>query len=143
MNCSRRELSLLIPALLSAAPATGASVLPSKCYAFSSLPVKRNAKTGMESRNVFRGRTQTGCPVAMHISTLPPGQMPHPPHHHLHEEMMLVKEGTLEATIAGKSTKVGPGSVIYINSNDEHGLKNVGDVPAQYFVIEIGADNNG
>lgn len=55
--------------------------------------------------------------------------------------MMLIKEGTLEATISGKSERVGPGSVIYIHSNDEHGLKNVGDVPAQYFVLEFGSDS--
>jgi len=139
VTCTRRELGLLFPTLVAAA-AAGLPVLPSKCYSFDSLPVHKNAKTGMEGREVFRGTTQTGCPLAMHISTLPPGQMPHAPHHHRHEEMMLIKEGTLEATISGKSSRLGPGSVIYINSNEEHGLKNVGDVPAQYFVIEIGTD---
>lgn len=140
MHCSRRDLSLLLPGLFSATSGAENSVLPSKCYPFDSLLVEKNQKTGMEIRNVFRGETHAGCPVALHISTLPPGQMPHPAHHHLHEEMMLIKEGTLEATISGKSTRVGPGSVIYIRSNDEHGLKNVGDVPAQYFVLEIGSD---
>ena len=140
MTCSRRDLRLLFPALLAAAANADTPALPSKCYNFDDLPVKTNAKTGMAIRDVFRGRTQTGCPLAMHISTLPPGQMPHPAHHHVHEEMMLIKEGTLQATISGKSSRVGPGSVIYINSNEEHGLKNVGNVPAQYFVIEIGSD---
>lgn len=140
MQCSRRDLGFLLPVLFSAAAEAGNSMLPSKCYSFDSLPVEKNQKTGMEIRNVFRGETHAGCPVAMHISTLPPGQMPHPAHHHVHEEMMLIKEGTLEATISGQSTRVGPGSVIYIHSNDEHGLKNVGDVPAQYFVLEIGSD---
>lgn len=142
MTCTRRELRLLFPALLAATAEADLPILPSKCYSFDSLPVHKNAKTGMEGREVFRGTTQTGCPLAMHISTLPPGQMPHAPHHHRHEEMMLIKEGTLEATISGKSSRVGPGSVIYINSNEEHGLKNVGDVPAQYFVIEIGTDKS-
>lgn len=140
MNCSRRDLSLLLPALLSAAANADTSVLPSKCYKFGDLPAKTNPKTGMTVREVFRGKTQTGCPLAMHISTLPPGQMPHPAHHHVHEEMMLIREGTLQATIAGKTTVAETGSVIYINSNDEHGLKNVGTGQAQYFVIEIGSD---
>jgi len=133
-------LSLLLPALLTAAAKADTSVLPSKCYKFEDLPAKTNPKTGMTAREVFRGKTQTGCPLALHISTLPPGQMPHPAHHHVHEEMMLIREGTLQATIAGKTTVAGTGSVIYINSNDEHGLKNVGTGPAQYFVIEIGSD---
>jgi mannose-6-phosphate isomerase-like protein (cupin superfamily) len=140
VSFSRRELALLFPAVLSAAGAADESVLPSKCYLFENLPVEKNPKTGMETREVFRGKTETGCPLAMHISVLPPGQMPHAAHHHRHEEMMLVKNGTLEATVAGKTTRVGPGSVIYINSNDEHGLKSVGTVPAQYFVLEIGTD---
>lgn len=142
MNCSRRDLSLFLPALLAAAAKADTSVLPSKCYKFDDLPAKTNPKTGMTVREVFRGKTQTGCPLAMHISTLPPGQMPHPAHHHVHEEMMLIREGTLQATIAGKTTVAETGSVIYINSNDEHGLKNVGTGPAQYFVIEIGLDKS-
>lgn len=141
MHCSRRDLSFLLPVLFSAVSEADTSVLPSKCYSFEALPVEKNKKTGMEIRNVFRGETHAGWPIALHISTLPPGQMPHPAHHHLHEEMMLIKEGTLEATISGKSSRVGPGSVIYIRSNDEHGLKNVGDVPAQYFVLEVGSDD--
>jgi mannose-6-phosphate isomerase-like protein (cupin superfamily) len=118
-----------------------ASVLPSKAYAFESLPVKTNPANQMEIRDVFRGKTQTGCPLALHISTLPAGEMPHPPHHHVHEELMLIKQGRLQFTISGQTSTVGPGSVVYINSNEEHGLKNVGDTPAQYFVVEIGSDS--
>ncbi len=135
---TRRDLGLLVP-LLAALPTAGQNaVLPSKCYQFNELTSKTNASNHMEIRDVFRGTTKTGCPLALHISTLPPGAMPHPPHHHVHEEMMLIKEGTLQATIEGHSTSLGPGSVIYINSSEEHGLKNVGDVPATYFVVEIG-----
>ena len=52
--------------------------------------------------------------------------------------MMFIQEGTLEATINGKSTTLGPGGVIYVKSMDEHGLKNTGDVPARYFVLAVG-----
>lgn len=137
---TRRELSLLLPALLAFRGEADESVLASKAYSFDSLPVKTNPSNKMETRDVFRGKTQTGCPLALHISTLPPGQMPHAPHHHVHEEMMLIKQGNLQFTIAGQTSTVGPGSVVYINSNEQHGLKNVGDEPAQYFVVEIGSD---
>lgn len=142
MDHSRRDLTLLLPALLAAARAGAeASILPSKCYAFDELPAKTNPANHMETRDVFRGKTQTGCPLALHISTLPPGQMPHPPHHHVHEEMMLIKEGLLQFTIAGKTCTVKTGAVVYINSNEEHGMKNIGDTPARYFVVEIGAES--
>jgi|SRR5579875_605377 len=140
MDHTRRELTLLLPALLAVRAGADTSVLASKSYAFDALPVKANPANHMEVRDVFKGRTQTGCPLALHISTLPPGQMPHPPHHHLHEEMMLIMQGHLQFTIAGQTSTVGSGSVVYINSNEEHGMKNIGEVPAQYFVVEIGAD---
>jgi quercetin dioxygenase-like cupin family protein len=140
MNHTRRDLAFLLPALFTAPAVAESSTLPSKAYAFDSLPLTTNPTNHMEIRDVFRGRTQTGCPLALHISTLPPGQMPHPPDHHVHEEMMLIRQGVLQFEISGQTSTVTAGSVVYINSNEQHGLKNVGDVSAQYFVVEIGAD---
>ncbi|HEY7212232.1 MAG TPA: cupin domain-containing protein [Bryobacteraceae bacterium] len=139
MEPSRREVALLLSFLTASAAETAEnSFLPSRCYDFNSLPVKKNSKTGAESRQVFHGTTHDGFPIDLHITTMPPGQMPHPAHHHEHEEMMLVQQGSLEATISGKTTVVGPGSVVYIHSNEEHGLKCTGDIPAQYFVLALG-----
>jgi uncharacterized cupin superfamily protein len=49
--------------------------------------------------------------IELHETGLPPGGAPHPPHHHVHEEMVLIREGTMAVTIAGSSAKLGPGSV--------------------------------
>ena len=143
MNLTRRQLHALWPLVIAewgASAAEGASdaVLPSRCYEFENLPVKVNPKTHAESRQVFNGVTHEGYPVDLHITTMPPGQMPHAPHRHAHEEMMMIQQGKLEVTIAGKTSTVGPGSVIYVASNEEHGLKSVGDGAAQYFVLAIG-----
>jgi quercetin dioxygenase-like cupin family protein len=140
MNLSRRELSLLLPALLATqtdAQASPASVLPSKCYEFSELPVKTNPETHMESRQVFRGETHGGFEIACHMTKLAPGAMPHPPHKHVNEEIFFLREGTMEITVEGKNCRLGPGSVAFIASNEMHGAKNVGDVPAQYFILEL------
>lgn len=135
----------MIPALLGVAsteaqqPQPGQKgVLPAKTYDFSSLPVKSNATTHSESRQVFDGTTHEGFPIDVHITLLPPGQMPHPPHHHEWEEILFIQTGTVEFTINGNTTRIGPGSVAYIASNEQHGMKNVGDVPSQYFVLAIG-----
>jgi quercetin dioxygenase-like cupin family protein len=74
----------------------------------------------------------------MHETELRPGSAPHPPHRHKHSEFWLVRKGTVEITIKGKPNKLGPGSAAFAASNDEHGIKNVGDVVASYFVVAIG-----
>jgi quercetin dioxygenase-like cupin family protein len=76
--------------------------------------------------------------VEIHETELGPGMMPHAAHRHDSEEMLLIREGTLEVTISGKSTRLGPGSVAFVASNEEHGWKNVGDTRARYFVLALG-----
>jgi mannose-6-phosphate isomerase-like protein (cupin superfamily) len=145
---TRRDLSFLVPALglMSAASArsqTGSSEQPltvhSGAYSFDNLPVKRSAG-GAATRPVLRGKLPTGEVVELHETTLMPGQMPHPAHKHVHTEFMLIREGTVELILHGKSEQLGPGGVAYAASGEMHGLKNVGTVPANYFVIAIGAE---
>jgi quercetin dioxygenase-like cupin family protein len=140
MNFSRRDFGYLLSALTAARVATAQTpTLPSKTYAFDDLPVRNNGAN--KSRAVLEGNTHGGFPVEMHITELAPGLAPHPPHHHAHEEMIMIREGTLEVTISGKSTKLGPGSVAYVASNEEHGWQNVGTTRAQYFVLALGREN--
>jgi len=55
----------------------------------------------------------------------------------VNEEMFFLRDGTIEITVEGKTCRLTPGSVAFIASNELHGAKNVGDVPAQYFVLEL------
>ena len=86
-------------------------------------------------RSFFKVRTPTLEQLEVHVTTLNPGKSPHPPHRHPNEEMIIVREGTVEALINGEWKRVGPGSVIFFASNQLHGLRNVGAVPAVYHVI--------
>lgn len=106
---------------------------------FEDLPVKKNANG--ESRPVMQGVLPTGESVEMHETSLLPGHMPHPAHKHRHSEIMCIREGTLEFQNDGKPERVGPGGVIFAASNVTHGLKNIGDTTAQYFVIAIGRES--
>ena len=49
-----------------------------------------------------------------------------------------MRQGIIELTVNGKSYRLGPGSVGFTASNEEHGIKNVGATPAKYFLVAIG-----
>jgi quercetin dioxygenase-like cupin family protein len=76
--------------------------------------------------------------VELHLTELGPGMAPHAPHQHVHEEIVMLQTGQLDVTIDGKTTRLTPGSVAYVASNQLHGWKNPSDERAQYFVIALG-----
>ena len=143
MDNSRRTLlqtlSFMAGALAGAPLAVAAADQPIASFAtpFNQLPVHANGAN--VSRPILNGLTLAGCPLEVHETTLSAGSEPHPPHHHVHEEMFLVSQGTVEVTIAGKTTALGPGSAGFVHSGEVHGVHNPGAVPAQYFVVAIGA----
>ncbi|HJZ62996.1 MAG TPA: cupin domain-containing protein [Candidatus Acidoferrum sp.] len=144
MKIKRRELCAVLPAMAipaafaSAVMAEEAKVLPSEMFPFEKM-TPRKSGAAAEIRSVLKGKLATGESIEVHQTTLVPGGMPHPPHRHIHSEMWLIREGTVELTVEGKSTQMGPGSVGFVHSNDEHGIKNVGSAPATYFVVAVGS----
>src|SRR5690348_3809334 len=75
--------------------------------------------------------------LEIHVTTLAPAKSPHPPHRHAHEELMIVRSGTLEVLQNGATRRAGPGSVIFEASKELHGLRNPGPDSATYVVIRI------
>jgi len=142
MSFTRRDLCLLLPAALVPAvwrPANAAeqeAAMPSAMYPFEKLPVRR--PNNAQIRDVLKGKLATGESLEVHETTLPPGGAPHAAHHHVHSEMWLIREGMVELTVNGMGYRLGPGSVGFVHSNDEHGIKNVGTTPATYFVVAMG-----
>ncbi len=88
-------------------------------------------------RSFFSTATATLENLELHVTTLNPGMSPHPPHKHPNEEMIILRQGTVETLSNGTWTRVGPGSVIFNGSNQLHGLKNVGTDQAIYHVINF------
>jgi quercetin dioxygenase-like cupin family protein len=113
--------------------------LPTKAFDYEELPVKTNGAN--HSRAVLKGTTHSGFPIELHMTELGPHAAPHPPHKHVHEELLMIRRGTLEVTMLGKTENYGAGSVLYLASNDEHGWKNAGTEPAEYFVVALGTDS--
>jgi XRE family transcriptional regulator, regulator of sulfur utilization len=110
-------------------------VMHSSVFNWSNLKVEPT-KMG-ERRFVFDSPTPALAELEMHITTLNPGESPHPPHQHPEEELMIIREGTLEALQGGKTNIVEAGGVIFEASNEFHGLRNVGTNRATYYVLKI------
>jgi XRE family transcriptional regulator, regulator of sulfur utilization len=79
--------------------------------------------------------TATVDQLEMHVSTLNPGEMSHPPHRHVNEELIVLREGVCETLSNGEWVRVEAGSVVFNASNSLHGFRNVGVWPAVYHVI--------
>ena len=97
-------------------------------------------RVAVEEPEDEEGVTYTSDRGTMDIEVIKAGLAPHPSHHHPDEEIILVKEGRLEVTINGITSRVGPGTVVFIASGDEHGWKNAGDTDATYYVIRLATD---
>lgn len=100
---------------------------------WSEIPV-RKTDVG-EYRQVVRAPTATLEELELHITTLMPGTTSHAPHKHVNEELVILREGTVEVLSNGEWKRLSPGSVVFNASNSLHALRNVGSVPAVYHVV--------
>ena len=108
-------------------------VMQSSAFDWNTIAAKQTPVGSV--RSFFRAPTATLNELELHVTTLNPGQASHAPHRHPNEELVIIREGTVEALVQGEWKRLGPGSVIFNASNQLHGLKNVGDVPATYHVV--------
>ena len=129
---------MLLPALVASRVSAQelSKRLSSHAFKCEDLPTKVSATS--TSHAVLEGENHSGFPVEVHVTELPAGQSPHPPHKHIHEEIMMIQAGILDATVNGETQRLTPGSVFYVNSNDEHGVHNPGPDRAEYFVVALG-----
>ncbi len=108
--------------------------MSSQVFDWEKMTAKNTAKG--QVRKVCQAPTATLDELECHITTLNPGEEAHPPHQHPDEELIVVKEGTVESLVNGQLVRIGPGSVIFQAANQMHSIRNVGDTPATYHVIK-------
>jgi len=97
--------------------------------------LKPETKPNGVRRAVLDGPTATLDRLHAHITTLKPGERSGEPSRHVQEEVIIVREGTIEATFDGQTRTAGPGSLIFFASNAVTSLRNVGPGPATYTVV--------
>lgn len=69
------------------------------------------------------------------------GKSPHPPHVHHEEEVMVIESGHGKILCDGKTTKIGPGSVMYSEPDVPHAITNTGDTPLVFYYIKWESKN--
>jgi XRE family transcriptional regulator, regulator of sulfur utilization len=121
-------LVLTSPARPASPPVLGATALTWE-------EIAAKVPEGKRAAQVFRDPTATLDELEVHVTFLPAGQASHAPHTHPNEEIIIVKEGTLDAFLGGQTRRLGPGGLIFAASNVPHAVTNVGTTTAVYHVI--------
>jgi XRE family transcriptional regulator, regulator of sulfur utilization len=121
-------------AIVAFAQSDAKPLMHSRVFNWADLKVEAT-KVG-ERRNVFDSPTATHDRIECHITTLNPGEVPHAAHKHPEEELMIVKEGTLQVVQNGVTNRVETGGMIFCASNEMHGLLNIGTGRATYYVLK-------
>ena len=115
-------------------PPPATTPLESKVIEWNSLAPKPT-RNGLR-RDVFDAPTGTLDRLHGHITTLNPGENTGPLHRHPQEELIVVKEGTLEVNIDGRKQVAGPGSLVFFAVNENENMTNIGQTPATYLVLQ-------
>ncbi len=98
------------------------------------LEMKKNERGGR--RDFFNRPTSTCQKYEMHVTTLNEGLPSHPPHTHAEEEIILMISGNGTMEIAGKYYNTAPGDLVFVASNELHGIKNTGKGQCEYFAFQ-------
>ena len=138
--------------------ASSLSLAPSAAFAQTSSPAptdltrartfsledapSRTMPNGGKSYDLLRGTLTTGEVVGVHETTLPVGSKPNAAHIIEHTELIMVREGTVAFEHDGKAERVSAGGAILVAVGTLHAMRNVGTIPATYFVIQIGGNTN-
>ncbi len=156
---NRRKFSTLLPALMGVAGWTKGEVF---AQAPDSAPANKPAArprsplpvlepgvfplgetlaggTGRKAHQYFAGMLVTGnIRLESHVTVLQPGAPHEAVDKHLHSEMWLMREGTVELNINGEPHTLNVGDVGLVTAGNLHYVKNIGTGPASYFVVTLG-----
>jgi (S)-ureidoglycine aminohydrolase len=95
-----------------------------------------------ETRSFFTKSTAMGKRLEVHATVLKPSQTSHAPHHHRAEELVVMLHGKVHMYLGpgekdGRTRQATDGDVVYLVSNEYHGLSNDGNEPASYIAFQF------
>ena len=127
---ARRNFIGFAPAFLLPAMASAAKI-PNETKDAAKVKVEKDPFG--DSRVYWEGSTDQIKSMIAGSVRLKPGGSPHPPHMHPEEEFVLVTEGNGEIMVDGKTSKVGPGAMMFCGGNKSHGIVNTGKTPLLFY----------
>ena len=105
-------------------------------------PPPGNEQSGWKIHRIFRGPTASMKQFSTHVSVLVSGRLPHAPHEHEEEELLIMLSGEADimTLYAGSPTaatsRVVPGSIVYHSACQKHTIQSVGPIPATYLIFK-------
>jgi quercetin dioxygenase-like cupin family protein len=106
------------------------------------LPLQSEPGSAWQAFPCLRGPTPLLDSMRCHISVLQPGHMPHPPHAHEDEELLLMIEGSGELLIGAspdveraRVEPLRPGSFVYYPAFQHHTIRNASEAPIAYLMF--------
>lgn len=147
---SRREIALILGSVFFTLGLVGGTLTPIMgTTIFHQDELEVDTTGAGEVRQYFGAATATLLNLELRAVTLQPGTTPHPPRPHQQsaEQLILVKAGTLdvelgevpENTAGGvdeKKQRLDPGAALFLGPNQWHALRNAGEQPVTYYVID-------
>lgn len=107
------------------------------------LPLDEDPKIGWKPYPLFSGATRCMDSFSSHVSVLSPGVMPHLPHKHMEEELLILLSGEVDLVVPdGLSSKndtrmrIRLGSFVYYPAFRAHTIHNAGTKPATYLMFK-------
>lgn len=109
-------------------------LLKSGVYSWTNAKVQKIGD--IERRQVLNGSTLDLSNLEIHTSTLLPGTINHLLKATMNaEELIIIKEGSVQSTIEDSTKTLGPGGLILLTAGDKQSMKNIDDKPSTYYVL--------
>jgi hypothetical protein len=128
----------LMASLAEAQTATTAAPGMVKVFKFADFPVTHNPTTGATGRGVPNELMCSGDITEVHITTLDPGKEFGPMRKNPFCGFRLIHAGKMEVLVEGMPPQTAEaGDIVYASADQTFHVRNAGDTPLTYFVIQI------
>ncbi|MGB7157864.1 MAG: cupin domain-containing protein [Tepidisphaeraceae bacterium] len=113
------------------------------------LPLAADEASGFTFYPMFSGATSDIREMEVHVSALRQNQMPHPPHTHREEEILLMLAGEADLILPQVKGPHGderfplkPGEFVYYPAHFPHSLRTTSRAPANYLMFKWDAERS-